>query len=88
MSLEQTVAYAKIVETYPMLITPYYLSLVNQEDAQDPIGRMCIPSLDEFSLDGSRDTSGEESNVKLEGLQHKYTQTVLLRGVNDDGEVQ
>ena len=72
----------EISERYPMLITPYYLSLVDKNDPADPIGRMCIPSGDEFDPGGSFDTSGEASNTKLEGLQHKYKRTALLLSTN------
>lgn len=65
-----------------MLITPYYLSLVNTNDPDDPIGKMCIPSLNEFDPGGSFDTSDEASNTKMDGLQHKYRQTVLLLSTN------
>ena len=71
----------QIAERYPM-ITPYYLSLVTKDDPDDPIARMCIPSADEFVPGGSFDTSGEASNTKLEGLQHKYKRTVLLLSTN------
>ena len=75
---EETARRAEVARRYPMMITPYYLSLVDPGDPADPIGRMCVPSLDEFDPGGSFDTSGEASNTKLEGLQHKYAQTVLL----------
>ena len=73
---------AEIIERFPMLITPCYLSLVDPADPNDPIGRMCVPTLEEFGPGGSFDTSGEASNTKLEGLQHKYAQTVLLLSSN------
>ena len=79
---EETAQYAQVIERFPMMITPYYLSLVDKSDPKDPIGRMCIPSLDEFDPGGSFDTSGEATNTKIEGLQHKYTQTVLLLSTN------
>ena len=72
----------RIIERYPMMITPYYLSLVDKDDPDDPIARMCVPSPDEFDPGGSFDTSGEASNTKLEGLQHKYGPTVLLLSTN------
>lgn len=81
-SPEETARRAEIIERFPMLITPYYLSLVDPADPNDPIGRMCVPTLDEFDPGGSFDTSGEASNTKLEGLQHKYAQTVLLLSSN------
>ena len=82
LTAEEEARYAEVIERFPMLITPYYLSLVDLADPDDPIGRMCIPSLEEFAPGGSFDTSGEASNTKLEGLQHKYAQTVLLLSTN------
>lgn len=79
---QQTDEYAKVIEKYPMMITPYYLSLVNPLDPNDPIGKMCIPSLNELDPGGSFDTSGEADNTKMEGLQHKYRQTILLLSTN------
>lgn len=81
-SPEETARRAEIAERFPVLITPYYLSLVDTEDPEDPIGKMCIPSLAELDPGGSFDTSGEADNTKLEGLQHKYAQTVLLLSTN------
>ena len=79
---EETARYATVIERFPMMITPYYLSLVDASDPNDPIGRMCVPSLSEFDPGGSFDTSGEASNTKMEGLQHKYRQTALLLSTN------
>ncbi|NLC73012.1 MAG: KamA family radical SAM protein [Ruminococcaceae bacterium] len=83
LNIEQKKRYAEIIERFPMLITPYYLSLVDLSDPLDPIGKMCIPSIDEFDLGGSFDTSGEKGNTKLTGLQHKYRQTALLLSTNE-----
>lgn len=82
LSPEEAARREEIAERFPMMITPYYLSLVDTSDPDDPIGRMCIPSTDELDPDGSFDTSGEASNTKLEGLQHKYGPTVLLLSTN------
>lgn len=79
---EETAAHREVIERFPMLITPYYLSLVDPADPEDPIGRMCIPSLEELAAGGSFDTSGEADNTRLEGMQHKYAQTVLLLSTN------
>ena len=79
---EETARRAEVAKRFPMMITPYYLSLVDPKDPADPIARMCVPSLDEFGPGGSFDTSGEASNTKLEGLQHKYAQTALLLSTN------
>ena len=65
-------------DMFPMRITPYYLSLIDPNDPDDPIRKLCIPSEDELDAAGSYDTSGENDNTILEGVQHKYAQTALV----------
>ncbi|KPJ99264.1 MAG: lysine 2,3-aminomutase [Desulfobacterales bacterium SG8_35] len=72
----------KVIDEHPMSIPRYYLSLIDPSDPDDPIRKMAVPSLDELDLDGSYDTSGERKNTILPGLQHKYTNTVLLLSAN------
>ncbi len=72
----------RILEQFPMTVTRYYLSLINREDPKDPIRRMCIPTISENDLSGTFDTSGEESNTLMPGLQHKYTQTAMILSTN------
>jgi KamA family protein len=71
-----------IIEKYPMSISPYYLSLINPSDDNDPIKKLCIPSIKETDMDGSFDTSGESDNTVVTGLQHKYKQTALILSTN------
>ncbi len=68
----------EVIKIHPMLITRYYMSLINKNDPDDPIRKMAIPSVEELELSGSYDTSNERGNTKLTGLQHKYLQTVLV----------
>lgn len=72
----------EIIAKYPMMITPYYFSLIDPEDPEDPIRKMCVPSEAELSMEGSFDTSGESSNTMQAGVQHKYTQTALILSTN------
>ncbi len=67
-----------IINRYPMSIPRYYLSLINQDDPNDPIKKLCIPSIKETDMSGSFDTSGEADNTVVVGLQHKYDQTGML----------
>ena len=68
-----------ILRKYPMRVTRYYLSLVDWAHYEDdPIYRLCVPTISENDMTGSFDTSGEGSNTKLPGLQHKYRETVLV----------
>lgn len=72
----------RILDMYPMSVTEHYMSLIDWEDPDDPIRRMCIPSLTETDLSGDLDTSGEADNTVVTGLQHKYRQTALILSTN------
>ncbi|WP_130863420.1 KamA family radical SAM protein [Bacilliculturomica massiliensis] len=72
----------RLLETFPMSVPRYYLSLIDWKDQADPIRRMSIPSLGEFDLAGEADTSGEQDNTVITGMQHKYPQTVLILSTN------
>ena len=73
---------AEASDIFPMRITPYYLSLVDKDNPNDPIRKMCIPSADELDASGSYDTSGENDNTVMDGIQHKYKQTALVLSTN------
>jgi len=82
LSEKETEQIKEITKTFPMLITPYYLSLVNPKDKEDPIKKMCLPQGMEFSEGGNFDTSGESDNTVVPGLQHKYKQTAMILSTN------
>lgn len=65
-----------------MLISKYYLSLIDKHDLNDPIRKIIIPSIEELDSSGEYDTSGEAENTKELGLQHKYSQTALVLSTN------
>jgi lysine 2,3-aminomutase len=67
-----------VLQKFQMAITPYYAKLMDPNDPQDPIKKLVVPSVDELKEEGYYDTSGEEDNIKVNGLQHKYKNTVLL----------
>ncbi len=65
---------------YPMAITPYYLSLMDPEDPQDPIRLQAIPravEVDErVQSMGEPDPFREEGHIP--GLTHRYPDRVLF----------
>ena len=74
----------KTVLKYPFGITPYYFSLINQNNPRDPIRLQCIPSQEEDNLyfDVQEDPLGEEHDSVLPGLVHRYPDRVLLTLTN------
>lgn len=73
----------QIIDRYPMSIPRYYLSLIDPDDPDDPIKKLCIPSISETDMSGSFDTSGEADNTVITGLQHKYSETGMLLSTNN-----
>ena len=72
-----------IIERWPMSVPRYYLSLINFNDPNDPIAKLCLPNMREIELDdGLADQSGEGKNTKVIGLQHKYGPTALVLSTN------
>lgn len=82
MTLEEAESLRQVEEIFPVFINPYYLSLIDPDDREDPIRKMCVPGMHELNWDGSFDTSGEGSNTVLPGLQHKYGPTALILTTN------
>ncbi len=73
----------EIIKRYPLRVTPYYLGLIDKNDPDDPIRKLCIPEYSEYTDDGEEDTSGEAQNTVVKGMQHKYSQTVLILSTNN-----
>ncbi len=82
LSSEQKEQLAQVVQAHPMRVSPYYMSLINWNDPDDPIRKMAVPTLGELNLEGTYDTSGEAENTKMPGLQHKYSETALILATN------
>jgi lysine 2,3-aminomutase len=65
---------------YPLAITPYYLSLIDPADPNDPIRQQAVPSFDEIALAGigSEDPLEERRDSVVPGLVHRYPDRVLM----------
>ena len=71
----------KVTEKYPLIATPYYLSLISKKDDPfDPIRMQCVPSEEEDKLyfDIQDDPLGEEEDSVMPGLVHRYPDRVLI----------
>lgn len=82
LSHEEKEKLRQVIQVHPMRISKYYLSLIDWADPHDPLRKIVVPSLEELSLEGSYDTSGEAENTKMPGLQHKYAETALILATN------
>lgn len=65
---------------FPLAITPYYRSLIRDEDPDDPVRRQCVPRIEEErEVEGDlRDPLGEEAHEVAPNLVQRYPDRVLL----------
>ena len=63
-----------------MAVTPYYLSLIDPADPDDPIRRMCIPSIQETvpCADDRVDPLNEDADSPVPHIVHRYPDRVLF----------
>ena len=74
---------ADVIRQFPVNIPRYYLSLIDQADPNDPIKKMCFPSMEELVVAGSmgettRDPYGDDKHDKGNGVLQKYDYSVLI----------
>lgn len=71
---------AKCLGTLRMAITPYYLSLINPDDPNDPIRRQAIPTAHELHQADADllDPLHEDTDSPVPGLTHRYPDRVLM----------
>jgi lysine 2,3-aminomutase len=65
-------------------IPPYYLSLIDPDDPEDPIRKQAAPSIAEYTFRsvGVDDPLAEDADMPVEGLVHKYPDRVLFLATN------
>ncbi len=64
----------------PVGISPYYMSLLDRDDPQQPLRRTVVPTLNEFvrTVGEADDPLSEDSHMPVPGLVHRYPDRVLL----------
>ncbi|PKN17601.1 MAG: lysine 2,3-aminomutase [Deltaproteobacteria bacterium HGW-Deltaproteobacteria-6] len=68
-----------VLSSYPMAITPYYLSLIQEGDENDPLTIQCIPDIREISVlpNCSEDPLNEDRYMPAPKLIHRYPDRAL-----------
>jgi len=80
LSDEERVALTTAGAMLPVAVTPYYMSLLDAEDAAQPLRKTVIPTSHEFlrTPGEADDPLGEDSHSPVPGLVHRYPDRVLL----------
>jgi lysine 2,3-aminomutase len=69
-----------VTAKFPLSITPYYLSLIDLSNPDDPIKKQAVPSFKEVALAGIglEDPLEERRDSVVPGLVHRYPDRVLM----------
>ena len=69
-----------VISRYPFSVTPYYLSLINPQDPNDPIRKQAVPCFEEITMAdmGEEDPLEEKRDSVVPGLVHRYPDRVLM----------
>lgn len=80
-SEEELLRLEKVSKKYPFIIPPYYLSLIDFNNPQDPIRLQSFPALEELDAVsiGEEDPLSEEEDMAVPGLVHRYPDRVLMQ---------
>ena len=80
LSEEERAAITRQSGGLPLRVTPYYASLLDPVDAQQPLRRSVIPVTSEFVLTPGEadDPLGEDADSPVPGLVHRYPDRVLF----------
>ncbi|MSR13068.1 MAG: KamA family radical SAM protein [Gammaproteobacteria bacterium] len=84
MSAEQRLRMASVLHEFRLGIPPYYLSLIDPYEPQDPMRLQAVPSNDEFlNLEvGDEDPLSEDAFSPVPGIVHRYPDRCLLIATN------
>ncbi|WP_282918161.1 lysine 2,3-aminomutase [Porphyromonas macacae] len=68
------------LKTLRMAITPYYLSLIDPDDPNDPVRKQSVPTADELVISDADqlDPLSEDEDSPVPGLTHRYPDRVLF----------
>ena len=80
LSKEEEEGIRESLKTIRMAITPYYLSLIDPNNPEDPVRKQCVPTANETHRAAADllDPLHEDIDSPVPGLTHRYPDRVLL----------
>jgi lysine 2,3-aminomutase len=80
LSAEERAQLEQVTVRYPLSVTPYYLSLINPANPDDPIRKQAVPSILELTMGGigEEDPLAEKEHSVVPGLVHRYPDRVVM----------
>lgn len=84
LSDDEITAFSTERNCFPLSITPYYASLLDKNDSNQPLRRTVVPVVDEHLVSAveSQDHLNEAKNSPVPGIVHRYPDRVLFLVTN------
>jgi lysine 2,3-aminomutase len=81
---DERTAISRHTGSLPFAITPYYLSLLDPDNADQPLRRTMIPVTDEYlhTAGEAEDPLGEDNDSPVPGIVHRYPDRALFLVAN------
>jgi len=68
---------------YRWAVSPYYLSLIDPDNPDDPVKRQCVPSINEYIDEGGYDDPmGEEFTSPVTAVTRRYADRLIIKVTN------
>lgn len=74
----------QVMEKYAVSVTDEMTDLMDADNAQDPVARQYLPSVEELTVtpEENADPIGDEAHAPVKGIVHRYPDRVLLKPVH------
>lgn len=82
LSKEETEQILEVGDTYRYGISPYYLSLIDPDNALCGVKKQCVPSLDEMKEEGELDPMDEAGWTPEELITRRYPDRLIIKVTN------
>jgi len=81
----ETARIAEVARQYRFAISPYYLSLVDPDNAACPVRRQAVPDHAELDPRGELDPMDEEGSSPVPGVTRRYPDRLIIKITNQCG---
>ena len=77
---------SEVKTLYPFVISPYFLSLINPKNINDPVRKQVVPDIKEIEIaskNSNADPLAEREKMPVPGLIHRYPDRVVILAANN-----
>jgi len=85
LSENEILSIQKVESSFRWAISPYYISLIDPQNPQDPIRKMALPGIEELLTDGETDPMDEAGHNPAGAITRRYPDRLIINVTNACG---